>query len=303
VSSPADSAFNELAALIAGALAIGAPFAIASTGALFSELAGSLNVGIEAAMLSGAFVAVLASPLGAPAAVTLAIAAGCLASAAQEAFARWRQADDFVTGVAANLAAVGAVQALQRLAFGHDGAVPTAIFPLGAPFSSLAALPVVGPIAASLDLTVLAAYAFALALATILRRTPFGIRVACAGMSPESLRLAGLEPRTIKVAAYAISGGSAAFAGVCLASKVASWVPGMTAGYGWISLVVVFLGGRHPIGTMSASVLLAMVISLSNEAQGTLALPAELLGAIPYLSALLAYCFVSGYRRRASIRR
>jgi simple sugar transport system permease protein len=67
----------------------------------------------------------------------------------------------------------------------------------------------------------------------------------------------------------------------------------MTAGKGWIALVVIFLGARKPLGILAAAFVFGLAESFSNYAQGLLNIPADFILAMPYLLTLLAMVFVS----------
>jgi len=75
------------------------------------------------------------------------------------------------------------------------------------------------------------------------------------------------------------------------------FVPGMTAGRGWIALVVIFLGVRRPMGLLVAAFVFGLAEALSNYAQG-FDVPADLVLALPYLLTLLAMVFVSVWTKR-----
>jgi simple sugar transport system permease protein len=62
----------------------------------------------------------------------------------------------------------------------------------------------------------------------------------------------------------------------------------MSAGKGWIALVVIFLGGRKPLGLLAAALVFGAAESFSNYAQGFWRLPSEFMLALPYVCTLLA---------------
>jgi ABC-type uncharacterized transport system permease subunit len=67
----------------------------------------------------------------------------------------------------------------------------------------------------------------------------------------------------------------------------------MSAGKGWIALVVIFLGARKPQGVLAAAFVFAAAESFSNHAQGFWNLPAGCILAFPYLCTLIALILVS----------
>jgi simple sugar transport system permease protein len=72
----------------------------------------------------------------------------------------------------------------------------------------------------------------------------------------------------------------------------------MTAGKGWIALVVIFLGARRPLGLIAAALIFGLAESFSNYAQGIFNVPADFILAMPYLLTFLAMVLVSLWGKR-----
>lgn len=128
----------------------------------------------------------------------------------------------------------------------------------------------------------------ALALAVLLQRTPYGLRLAAVGDHPEAARAAGLPVRGLVFSSYLLAGGCAGLA----ALLSVAWFSGSTPGSGELLLPVVaiaFLGTvfswrSQPSvgGTLLAALLVGMLGNgfqlfgvssfLVNGVQGTLIL-------------------------------
>jgi simple sugar transport system permease protein len=67
----------------------------------------------------------------------------------------------------------------------------------------------------------------------------------------------------------------------------------MTAGKGWIALVVIFLGASKPAGLLAAAFVFGLAEAFSNYAQGFFSIPVDFILAIPYLLTLLAIILTS----------
>jgi ribose transport system permease protein len=99
----------------------------------------------------------------------------------------------------------------------------------------------------------------------ILYKTPFGVNIFALGGNEEGLRLSGVNIVRNKIGVYILSGILASFAGIMLASRIASAHP--TGGFGYefeaISAAVIggttFFGGR---GGIVGSVFGAFIITL-----------------------------------------
>lgn len=270
------------------ALAAGLPIVLAALGGLFTESAGSLSVALEGAMLAGAFSAVaVASAFGSTfLAMGAAVASGLLVGAVLGQVATRLKADVFVAGLAVNLLVPALVSLFSSSLFGTQGVVN---LPQGVAGSAL-----------SHD----GSTALALALACLLLwvahdSTPFGLRLRAAGEKGEVARAAGLDRDGLRRVAHLTAGAAAGLAGSWLALSVAAFVPGMSAGRGWIALVAIYLGGRRPTGILAASLGFGILLSLSNRAQSVALLPPELLPAIPFIVTLAAY-LISQHRRSKS---
>ncbi|MHB8076553.1 hypothetical protein E4K67_29275 [Desulfosporosinus fructosivorans] len=66
----------------------------------------------------------------------------------------------------------------------------------------------------------------------------------------------------------------------------------MTAGRGYIALAAMICGRWTPLGSHGASVFFGYVLALQMNAQG-LAIPAQILEIIPYMTTLLVLAFVA----------
>ncbi|HUX38165.1 MAG TPA: ABC transporter permease [Rectinemataceae bacterium] len=266
------------------------PIVLAALGGLFTESAGSLSVALEGAMLAGAFasVAAAASTGSVALAMLAALLAGSLVGILLGQVSTRLRADVFVAGLAVNLLVPALVALLSSAFFGTQGVVN---LPVGIAGSAL-----------SFDaLTALAIAGFGLLLWLAHDGSPLGLRLRAAGEKGEAAAAAGLDRDGLRRLAHLVAGGSAGLAGSWLALSVAAFVPGMSAGRGWIALVAIYLGGRRPLGIVLASLGFGLLLSLSNRAQSFALFPPELLPALPYLVTLAVYLFTL-WRRSARAR-
>jgi len=133
-------------------------------------------------------------------------------------------------------------------------------------------------------------FAVFLLLAThiVIYKTPFGYRLRACEKSEEALLSLGIDPVFHKVSAMFICAVFCGIGGSFLSLNLGAFVPGMSAGKGWIALVVIFLGGRKPLGLLAAALVFGAAESFSNYAQGFWRLPSEVILALPYVCTLLA---------------
>ena len=275
-----------------GAAAVaGLPILLAGLGGLFTESAGSLSVALEGAMLAGAFASVaMASATGSvPLAMLAALVAGLAVGLVLGQVSTRLHADVFVAGLALNLLVPALLAILSAFFFGTQGVVN---LPRGAAGSALSQDGLSG-----LALVLVAALLWAAH-----DLSPIGIRLRAAGEKGEAASAAGLNRDGLRRFAHLVAGGASGLAGAWLALSVAAFVPGMSAGRGWIALVAIYLGGRNPLGTIVASLGFGLLLSLSNRAQSFALIPPELLPALPYLVTLAVY-LASLWRRSAARKR
>jgi simple sugar transport system permease protein len=295
--------------MVHAAVRLMVPLLLAAVGGLFSERAGVLNIALEGLMLFGAFAGVLtAARTGSVAAAILAAAAASGALAFLYGLAALRlRANIFVAGIATNLLASGLTTVLADRLFGYKGVVRFDSFPALQPMVDGAALEPLGPAGSLLrlvlDQSALVPLAWLLvAVAWIaLEKTPLGLRLKGTGTAPEVVASVGISPDRHRIAAIGISGVACGVAGAALAIDLQAFVPNLTAGRGWIALVIIYLGQRRMGGVVAASLLFALAESFSNYSQGFLALPSEIVLAFPYalsLAALVVYSVLTARRRR-----
>ncbi|MBV8418071.1 MAG: ABC transporter permease, partial [Verrucomicrobia bacterium] len=134
--------------LLSATVRIATPLLFVALGGLLSERAGTFAVGVEGMMLTGAFggaITAFASRSLSAGLLASALSGAAIAAIIALATARFR-ADHMVTGLAANILAIGLTSFLLRGLFG--GKTPVIVLPtlrpLAVPF--LSGLPIVGQV-------------------------------------------------------------------------------------------------------------------------------------------------------------
>jgi general nucleoside transport system permease protein len=135
--------------LLAAAIRIATPLVFAALGGILSERAGVFAVGLEGMMLTGAFSAVVGAWLSGSAGVgiLLAMLGGAAIGLAVAVVAVRFRADHMVTGLTANILALGLTSYLLRVLAGGGRPIAIHLTPLAAwPIPGLADLPELGPL-------------------------------------------------------------------------------------------------------------------------------------------------------------
>jgi simple sugar transport system permease protein len=273
------------------------PLLLAASGGLFTELAGMLNIALEGLLLTGAFFAVVVVHYtGNPALGMLgAVLGAVLLSAILGVTTLKLRSNVFITGLAANLFSSGLTVVLSQKLFGTRGVIVLDRTPNleGLNMSSLKNVPVIGGLLLGHSFYVYICVLILFASWLVIYKTPFGFRLrACDKHSPALVSL-GLKPGTYRFAAFLASGFACGLGGSFLSLNLGAFVPNISAGKGWIALVVIFLGGRKPLGILPAALVFGLTDAFSNYAQEFFNGPADFILALPYLLTLLVMVGVS----------
>jgi simple sugar transport system permease protein len=259
------------------------PLLVAALGALWSEKAGVLNIALEGQLLAGALAAVLVQHFTGSAilAVGAALAVGALTGMVLAWGAFDLGTDPFIAALGLNLLLPAAAGWASSALFGNEGAIRVgAVAPVwfGAPAFLIAAL------------------ALTIATHAVLFHTSWGLRLRAAGTSPPLMASRGLRAQTYQRQALIVSGALGSLAGAFLSLSLGVFVPGMSAGKGWIALVALYLGVRRPIFILLACLLLAWTEQTSNLLQGVEHLPSGVVLALPPLVTVVVFVITSAVR-------
>jgi ABC-type uncharacterized transport system permease subunit len=292
-------------AFLAALLRVTTPILLASLGALISDRAGVINIGIEGAMLAGAFAGVVGSAYTGSAWLGLltAVLAGGVVGAVLSAAVHGLKADLVLSGVALNLAcASGTVLLLFALTGdkGMSGGLPSKVLPnLDLPW--LDGMPVLGAMFAHLHVLTWASLLAVPLVSVLLMRTPFGLRLRAVGENPEAAAIAGVRVARMQLAALVISGAFGGMAGAFLSMGYVSWFTGgISAGRGFIAIAAEVMGGGLALGTFIAALVLGAAEAFATDLQG-IGLPSELMQTVPYVVPVLALVIHAGRRQRATM--
>ncbi len=293
-----------LDAFLTATISMATPILLAALGELLVEESGVLNIGIEGAMLCGAFAALATAWFsGSVAAGILAgIAAGVAINGTLAVLAVNLGANQVVAGTALDILALGITGVFYRRMFGATGRAFTvhALGPL--PLGSLAKIPLLGAALFSHNVIVYAAFAMVPVIAWILSRTRYGLELRAAGESPQAADALGLGVARLRWHALLASGVLSGLSGAYLTLAYANtFVEGISAGRGFVALAVVILGRWNPWGLAAASILFgaAMALQFALQALGT-AVPYQLFLALPYALTLLVLAGVGGQAQAPS---
>ncbi|MCL2800711.1 MAG: ABC transporter permease [Treponema sp.] len=252
------------------------PLFFASLGGLFPALSGNLNIALEGMLLFSAFssIVVYFFTNNIILAVFSAVFAALILSILYLFSVFKLKANLFISGLAVNLFSGGICIILSEKIFNTKGVFAVNIDQL------------------NLNWFILTAVILLLISWITIYKTPFGYRLRACEKSSESLKSLGINPQFYQLIAFIICGIFCGIGGAFLSLNLGAFVPGMSAGKGWIALVIIFFGMKKPFGIAAAAFVFSFAEVLSNYAQ-ILTIPAEILLAFPYICTFFAIIIVS----------
>jgi general nucleoside transport system permease protein len=282
-------------AIMLSVIAASTPLLLAAAGELVAERSGVLNLGLEGMMIMGAACAFAGAYLSGS--VVVGALCGVLAGSAMAAIFAI-----FTLGLAVNQVASGL--ALTILGTGLSGLIgagfvgqritpaPQLHLPV------LTDLPLVGRILFGQDAFVYLSVALVIGIWLFLYRSRAGLVLRAVGDNHTSAHALGYPVLKIRALAVLFGGGCAGLAGAFLPlAYTPFFIPGMTAGRGWIALALVVFASWRP-GRLGAGAYLfgaVSILQLHAQALG-LGIPSQLMSSLPYLATVIVLVLISRTR-------
>jgi general nucleoside transport system permease protein len=276
-------------------IAASTPLLLAAAGELVAERSGVLNLGLEGMMIMGAACAFAGAYLSGS--VVVGALCGVLAGVAMSAIFAF-----FTLGLAVNQVASGL--ALTILGTGLSGLIgagfvgqritpaPQLHLPV------LTDLPLVGRILFGQDAFVYLSVALVIGIWLFLYRSRAGLVLRAVGDNHTSAHALGYPVLKIRALAVLFGGGCAGLAGAFLPlAYTPFFIPGMTAGRGWIALALVVFASWRPGRLVAGAYLFGAVSILQLHAQALgLGIPSQLMSSLPYLATVIVLVLISRTR-------
>ncbi len=254
--------------LLAAGLLRGVPLLLAALGELWSERAGVLCLGVEGTLLLAAL-AGYATTLASGSAwlgLLAGAATGALCGLLHALLVVGLRVDQVIAGLGltfigsglASLLGAPIVEARQVAA-----QLPAVSLP------ALGAVPIFGPLLAAHSVVLELALVTWLATAWLCARTRLGLDLFAVGENPAAADAMGLS--VVRLRTLAVTVGSTLFglAGASLSLAVSpGWVDGLTAGQGYIALVLVIFGRWRPTQVALGALLFGIIRRLPLDLQG-----------------------------------
>lgn len=275
---------NTITLLLGVMLLYSTPMIFGALGGVLSERSGVINIGIEGMMTFGAFAGAAAGYYsGNPwIGVLCAALAGGVLALLHAVAAITCQADQTISGVAINLLGPALAVFFCRLAF--DGS--TMSYPVANKLPKIFGSGAEGIWAnLNVDVMVVVALLFAVAMWFVLYRTKWGMRILAVGENPAAADTLGINVYKTRYACVILSGILAGIGGATVTlGIVAQFTQTSIAGQGFIALAAVIFGKWKPMGAYRACLIFgfsqALTVVLGG---GAIAVPTEILAMLPYV--------------------
>ena len=274
------------------------PLLLAGAGELVAERSGVLNLGVEGMMIMGAACGFAGAYLSGS--ILVGSLCGVLAGIACAAFFA-----ALTLGLAVNQVATGL--ALTILGTGLSGLIGKGFIGariVPAPKLDLPLLtdvPVVGRILFGQDAFVYFSIALVIGIWLFLNRTRAGLVLRAIGDNQGSAHALGYPVLRTRALAVLFGGACAGLAGAFLPlAYTPFFIPGMTAGRGWIAVALVVFASWRPGRLVAGAYLFGAVtfLQLSVQALG-LGIPPQLMSSLPYLATIVVLVLISRKRGTA----
>jgi len=259
-------------------------FVFAAAGEWVAERAGTLNISVEAMLLSGAFGAGLGMYWAHQPGVALLVgcAAGLVVALMQGNLSHRLTANQFVVGLALNVLVLGLTSYLDTTLDLPRARAGKVEIPL------LSDIPLVGSAFFGRPWPAYFVYALVPALWWLMFRTRWGLEVRSVGDNPQSADVSGIDVNRRRRQAIAVAGITSGFGGAFLVlGQVNQFQPNIVNGRGFIAIAAVIFGGWTLRGTVVGCAIFGLIEAL------TIAIPTQryqvdsfYLSAAPYVVAI-----------------
>lgn len=272
-------------------LRVTTPILFAALGALISNRAGIINIGMEGIMLVSALAGVIISAYTQSAWIGLlgAVMAGTMIAGLLAFFTLKFKTHIILGGIAINMFASGGTVFLLYLLSGDKGSstsLPSKVLP-SIDIPLLKDIPVLGPIFSGHHILTYLSIIAVFVVYYMLKRTPLGLRIRSVGENPHAAQSVGVSVIKIQYTALLLSGFFAGLGGAYMSMGYLSlFTRDMVAGRGWIAIAAESMGRSTTVGTALTSLLFGAADALANAFQ-VLKIPAELIATLPYVATVI----------------
>ncbi|MDR1778875.1 MAG: ABC transporter permease [Clostridiales Family XIII bacterium] len=300
---------NDIGLFLQTAIIMGTPMLYATLGEILAERSGSLNLGVEGMMMTGALAGFLVgtttnSPL---LAVLCAGLVGAMGSMIFAVLTVSLKANQLVAGFVLTIFLSGLANLIGS-GYGNSTLPKTFTSKISAiHIPGLSEIPLLGPAIFEQSILVYLGILTAVVLWLYMNKTRFGLSLRVVGENPSFADNAGIPVTLYKYVHIGAGGFLAGVGGSCLTLLIVPrWMESITAGMGWISIALVIFAlwsparavfGAYFFGALRGLVfkLQSAPITISGKA---FYIPAQILDLLPYLMTILVLVLITLGKRK-----
>ena len=281
-----------IGSFLSAAVRMAIPLAYAALGEMISQKSGTINIGLEANMLGGAFLGFAVTywtgslPLG----FLAGMIAGACFSLLHAFFSIYLRQNQNVIGTALNLFALGLTSYMFQVIVNRTaGSYPQISTLPTFPIPLLCKIPLIGDAFFNKDIIAYLLYALIIMLVWFLNQTAWGLSLVSVGENPKAADTVGLPVFRIKYLAAAFNGLMSGLGGAYLVlGQLGMFSENVTSGRGYIALSLVVFGRRNPVGVCLAALFMGAANALQFKMQALgVDMPIQVFTGLPYVLTVL----------------
>lgn len=288
----------NIASLFSSALLMAVPITLGAFSGILCERSGVVNIAIEGMMLMGAMVgSIVGSVTGS---IWLGLVAAMISSALLALVHAWLsikyKINQIISGTVINIFSMGMTSYISSMflqniqSLNKTPRFPNVSIPL------LAKIPFLGPILFNNSLFVYGMFLILIVLQFMLFKTRWGLRLRSVGEHPKAADTLGVNVYRTRYIAVILGGLVAGFAGAYFSlGSVGRFDEGMTAGKGYIGLAAMIFGGWVPFNAMLAGILFGFADALASSVSILRSpIPGQFINMLPYIVTIVVLAGVVG---------
>lgn len=204
-------------------------------------------------------------------------------------FTEYTKANPFMTGLSINLFSDGLISVLSSLWFNTRGVITIDNF------ASLTSFTRIYGTVFSYFIIVLMVFGF--------YQTKWGLRTKITGEEQLVLKRYGVSPKSYRIIAWFIATILTSLAGSSYTFRLASFVPNISSGKGWIAIAIVFLGRQRVSNVILATLFFTASEMFALWLQGfsffNITIPPTILLSVPYIIVLVIFAITPNLHKKA----
>jgi len=132
-----------------------------------------------------------------------------------------------------------------------------------------------------------------------LYKTTLGLKIRAVGENPRAADSLGINVYVVRYLAIIVGATLAGLGGAFLTlGFLSTFIPGISAGMGWIAIIITILGKWDPKGALGGSFLFGFLTDFTVRIQAMgVKIPVNLLSLIPYATTLIVLVLIYGKRQ------